>query len=362
MVDFVEEDHFVEGTSTPPWHLDKLDQEGLQPDGSFLPGGTGEGIDIYVLDSGINMAHSEFENRAFPGIDFVDEYTNSQNKGKDCNGHGTHVASLATGKTVGVAKKATVYSVRVLDCQKMGKLSYVLKGLDYVTDIKRKNLNQSIIVVMSLVGSKSYLLNLAVDQATDQGVVVITAAGNNRKDACNYSPGSSMSSINVGATDYSNNLYQFGPYGTNYGKCVDIFAPGFNINGAYFKQLFSFKILSGTSMACPLVAGAAAILLEQFPTFSPSLVKDALILMSSKEIIKYDRFRSPMHGFTPNRFLHINGKNKCLDIQCPIIHMVITMYVYVYSTYQNVFSNKLERTCVYTSYTFLVVRCCYSIN
>ena len=329
MVEFVEEDHFVEGTSAPPWHLDKLDQETFRIDGTFLPGGTGEGVDIYVLDSGVNMAHSEFENRAFPGIDLVDEYTNSQNNGRDCNGHGTHVASLAAGKTVGVAKKATVYSVRVLDCQKLGKLSYVLKGLDYVTDIKRKDPNQRIIVVMSLIGSKSYLLNLAVDQATDQGLVVITAAGNDRKDACNYSPGSSMSSINVGATDYSNNLYQFGPYGTNYGRCVDIFAPGFNINGADFKQLLGFKMLSGTSMACPLVAGAAAILLEQFPTFSPSMVKDALILTSSKEVIKFHRFRSPMHGLTPNRFLLINGKNECLD-------KYVYVYVCIYCTHRQV--------------------------
>jgi len=299
----------VEGTATPPWHLDKLDQTSMQPDGSFLPGGTGEGVHIYVLDSGINMAHMEFENRAFPGTDLVDEYSNSQNNGRDCNGHGTHVASLAAGKTVGVAKKATVYSVRVLDCQKMGKLSYVLKGLDYVTQVKQNNRDQRIVVVMSLVGAKSYLLNLAVDQAKDQGIVVVTAAGNDRKDACNYSPGSSVSSINVGATDYSNSLYQFGRYGTNYGRCVDIFAPGFNINGAHFRQTVSFKMLSGTSMACPLVAGAAAILLEQFPTFSPSMVKDALILMSTKEVIKYSRFRSPMYGFTPNRLLHINSKN-----------------------------------------------------
>jgi len=314
LVDFIEEDSLVEGTSVD-WHLDKLDQLSLsQLDGVFAPGGTGQGVNIYILDSGINMDHTEFENRAiYAGIDLVDEDTNTKFKGSDCNGHGTHVASLAAGKTVGVAKKATLYSLRVLDCEKVGKQSSVLRGLDYVTNRRLNNRNQSMVVVMSLLGPKSLSLNLAVDRAVSEGIVVVTAAGNNREDGCNYSPGSSPSSINVGATDYSNSLYQIGKYGTNYGKCVDIFAPGDKVHGANYRAPNSFVNLSGTSMACPLVAGAVAILLQKFPTLSPNRIKDALIQTSAKDIINFSSFQPPLQGSTAteNRFLHINGKNNC---------------------------------------------------
>ena len=293
------------------WHLDRIDQMSSKLDNTFAPGGTGEGVDIYVLDSGINMNHIEFENRAFyAGIDVVDEYYGTNNEGKDCNGHGTHVASLAAGRTAGVAKKATLYSLRVLDCQKLGKQSSVLKALDYVTKIRIKNQNQSMVIVMSLIGPRSYLLNSAVDRAVREGIVVVTAAGNNRHDGCNYSPGSSSSSINVGATDNSNSLYRLGQYGTNYGRCIDIFAPGVKIRGANFRHRSSFTLLSGTSMACPLVAGAAAILLQQFPTSTPSRIKDALIHTSAKDRINFSTFRPPLQGSTQNRLLLINGK-KC---------------------------------------------------
>lgn len=297
------------------WHLDKLDQVSSHLDGIFAPGGTGRGVDIYVIDSGINMDHSEFESRAmYAGIDLVDEYLSTNNKGRDCNGHGTHVASLAAGKTAGVAKEAMMYSLRVLDCQKMGKQSSVLKALDYVTNAHMKN-NRSTVIVMSLLGSKSLLLNSAVDHAVREGIVVVTAAGNNRKDSCNYSPGSSSSSINVGATDNSNFLYQLGQFGTNYGKCIDIFAPGVRVHGANYRYKNGFVSLSGTSMACPLVAGAAAILLQHFPTLSPNRIKDALIDTSTKNTINFSHFQPPLQGSTENRLLHINGKNICTALE-----------------------------------------------
>ena len=292
------------------WHLDRIDQMSSKLDNTFAPGGTGEGVDIYVLDSGINTKHVEFENRAFyGGIDLVDEYYGTKNEGRDCNGHGTHVASLAAGRISGVAKKATLHSLRVLNCQKMGKQSSVLKALDYVTKICIKNQNQSMVVVMSLIGPKSYLLNSAVDRAVSEGIVVVTAAGNNRHDGCNYSPGSSSSSINVGATDSSNSLYRLRQFGTNYGRCVDIFAPGVKIRGANFRHRNGFTILSGTSMACPLVAGAVAILLQRFPTSPPSRIKDALIHTSAKDRINFSTFHPPLQGSTQNRLLLINGKN-----------------------------------------------------
>lgn len=313
MVDFIEEDGLVEGSAVE-WHLDRIDQVSAKLDNVFAPGGTGEGVDIYVIDSGINMNHVEFENRAiYAGIDLVDEYLNTKYRGRDCNGHGTHVASLAAGKTVGVAKKATLHSLRVLNCQKIGKQSSVLKALDHVTKTRIENRNQSMVVVMSLIGPKSSLLNSAVDRAVSEGIIVVTAAGNNREDSCNYSPSSSPSSINVGATDNSNSLYQFNQFGTNYGKCVDIFAPGVRLRGANYRHKNGFMQLSGTSMACPLVAGAAAILLQHFPTSSPSRIKDALVYMSAKNRINFSTFQPPLKGSTQNRLLLINGKNNDYD-------------------------------------------------
>lgn len=323
LVDFIEEDGLVEGSAIG-WHLDRIDQASAKLDSIFAPGGTGEGVNIYVLDSGINMDHTEFENRAvYAGIDLVDKYYNTNYNGSDCNGHGTHVASLVAGKTVGVAKKATLYSLRVLDCQKMGKQSSVLKALDYVIKIRTENYNQSMVVVMSLIGPKSFLLNSAVDRAASEGIVVVTAAGNNRKDSCNYSPGSSSSTINVGAIDRSNSLYQLGSFGTNYGKCVDIFAPGVKIRGANYRHKNGFVSLSGTSMACPLVAGAAAILLQHFPTLSPTSIKDSLIQTSTKNKIKFSNFKTPLkQGSTQNRLLLISGKFTYVDVAMATVDFV----------------------------------------
>ena len=296
------------------WHLDRIDQTSSKLDNTFAPGGTGKGVNIYVLDSGINMKHTEFEDRAFyAGIDLIDDYYGTTNEGTDCNGHGTHVASLAAGRFSGVAKKATLYSLRVLDCQKSGRQSSVLKALDYVTKVHVKNQNQSMVVVMSLIGPKSFLINSAVDRAVNEGIVVVTAAGNNRQDSCNYSPSSSSSSINVGATDNSNSLYRLGQYGTNYGKCIDIFAPGVRVRGANFRHKYSYTLMSGTSMACPLVAGAVAILLQHFPTSSPSRIKDALLYTSTKDKINFLLFHPPLQGSTQNRLLLINSKNLTLS-------------------------------------------------
>ena len=309
-VDYIEEEGIVTGTQdrSLPWYLDRIDQSKLPLDSSYNPIGDGSGVDVYILDTGIDYKHSEFEYRAkYGGYDAVDEYERTTRKGSDCHGHGTYVASLCGGKTYGAAKKVTLFSIRVLRCNNTAPYSFVLNGLDYVARTVQQR-HRPTIVLLSFEGSIRHTINNAIASiTTNQGVLVITAAGNGRVNSCTVSPGSSEYAVTVAATREGDGLYLSGE-GTNYGSCVDIFAPGESILAADAQCQNCSKYSSGTSVAAPLVTGVAAVYLSQQPLLTPTELKQKLIDESVKGIINFTGIPLNYRSQTPNRFLHIPGE------------------------------------------------------
>lgn len=258
---------------------------------------------------GIRFDHEQFQGRAkYPGYDPMDNYNRRRRRprtirnGLDCESHGTHVASLAGGRTRGTAPKATLYSVRVLDCQGSGPWSVIIDGLNYaVQQIRSKR--RPAVVSMSLGGDYIRSVQDAVRRAHSLGVTVVVAAGNERDNACLYSPASSNYVITVGGTAPGDNLY----FSTNGGSCVDIYAPGDRIPGAYYTCPTCAITFSGTSMAAPFVSGVAAILLQRQPSLTPSEVKAKLISDSTKNLINFNQFSATLRQSSYNRLLYITG-------------------------------------------------------
>ena len=291
------------------WFLDRLNQPNLPLDNyshNIMQKEAGGGVDIYILDSGINYQHVEFENRAkYAGYDPVDQHTaNTQRnadyepmRGRDCDGHGTLVASLAGGKTYGTANKATLYSVRVLNCDLAGNWGVILDGLEFVSSVIAER-KKPAIVSMALSGSQHNSINLAIQTLSNQGVLVVTSAGNSHSDACANSPASSPHVLTVGATNANDTIYER----SSYGRCVDMFAPGENIHGAYSAcKTCETEAMDGTSLAAPLVCGIAALHLSESPLLSASEVKQKLIDTSLKDVIAFEGI--PGEHNTPNRLV-----------------------------------------------------------
>jgi len=269
-IEFVEADGFVTTSAvqknviTTTWGLDRIDQRDLPLDSSFTAPLDGAGVKAYVVDTGIYAKNSEFitngVSRVTPG------FTTIQKSSDDCNGHGTHVAATIGGNTYGVAPAVTLVPVRVLNCQGSGSWSAVVLGLDWIA----KQINPGKAVVnMSLGGGISATLDAAVSRLITAGFTVVVAAGNSAADACNSSPAHVASAITVGATSQSDSMASF----SNFGSCVDVFAPGVGIKSAWTGAATATKTISGTSMASPHVAGVVAQYLSSpSPLTSPTSI------------------------------------------------------------------------------------------
>ena len=248
----------------------------------------------------MNYNHSEFEGRAeYSGFDPVDDATGSNEKGFDCSsdGHGTHVASLAAGRVYGVAKRARIFSVRVLECDGNVRSSIVISGINYAVQ-KANETGQPSVISMSLSTSYSESVNMATKNAILGGVPVVVSAGDDNDDACDYSPANVSQAITVGSSTIENQPSSF----TNGGSCVDIFAPGTDIKGASSICTTCYQYLNGTSMATPLVSGVVAIILEWRPKMTPSQVKDFILRHAVLDSLDFSTFD---FAETPNKLLHI---------------------------------------------------------
>ncbi len=271
-VEFVEEDGEVFANTTQTgatWGLDRIDQRDRPTDGNYNYTPTGSGVNAYIIDTGIRRTHAQFGGRAFVGYDAIGDGQNSN----DCNGHGTHVAGTVGGSTYGVAKAVRLYAVRVLSCTGSGSNSGVIAGVDWV----KNNHVKPAVANMSLGGGASSALDTAVNNAIAAGVTFAVAAGNDNLDACNYSPARAASAITVGSTTSSDARSSF----SNYGTCLDIFAPGSSITSAWHSSDTATNTISGTSMASPHVAGVAALYLQGNTTASPSTVRNEIVNTAS---------------------------------------------------------------------------------
>ncbi|PYC73502.1 peptidase S8/S53 subtilisin kexin sedolisin [Micromonospora arborensis] len=308
-VAYVEQNHTVSiyGTQTnpPSWGLDRIDQRNLPLNSSYTYPNTASNVRAYVIDTGVLYGHNDFGGRAVSGYDAVDG-----GSADDCNGHGTHVAGTVGGSAYGVAKGVQIVGVRVLNCQGSGTNAQVVAGIDWVT----ANAVKPAVANMSLGGGANSSIDTAVSNSINSGITYAVAAGNGdafgvRQNACNYSPARVASAITVGATQNNDAAASF----SNYGTCVDILAPGVNITSAWYTSSSATNTISGTSMASPHVAGAAALALSANPSWSPQQVRDYLVNNATPNVV------TNVGTGTPNQLLYVvNGTPPANDFSVSV--------------------------------------------
>ncbi|MFM8520027.1 MAG: S8 family peptidase, partial [Solirubrobacterales bacterium] len=266
----------VRDSATSLWGLDRVDQRALPGNGRITTSTDGSGVEAYIIDTGIRPDHVQFENRV--ASDGFTAFSDGQGW-NDCHGHGTHVGGTVAGKDYGVAPKASLVAVRVLDCNGSGSYSGVIAGIDWVASDHPSGVPA--VANLSLGGGYSSSINLAIQRVFNDGVSVAVAAGNSNADACNYSPASAPEAITVGATTSSDARASF----SNFGSCLDVFAPGAGILSATQVSTTSSASWSGTSMASPHVAGAAALLLSGEPGLTPAQVASRISSSSTTGVV-----------------------------------------------------------------------------
>jgi subtilisin family serine protease len=276
-------------TNPPSWGLDRIDQRNLPLNASYTYPTTATNVHAYIIDTGVLITHNTFGGRASHGRDTVSE----DNDSTDCHGHGTHVAGTVGGSQYGVAKGVRVHGVRVLSCSGSGTTTDIVQGIDWVT----QNAIRPAVANMSLGGGANTALDNAVANSIASGITYAIAAGNSNANACNYSPARVGTAITAGATQSNDARSSF----SNFGTCLDIFAPGSSITSAWYTSTTATNTISGTSMASPHVAGVAALILSANPTWSPAQVRNEMVADATSGVVS-----SPGTG-SPNLLLFVDN-------------------------------------------------------
>jgi subtilisin family serine protease len=260
----------------PAWGLDRIDQREAELNDTYNYTLTGAGVSVYVFDSGINSSHEEFSGRIEPGFNVINDAYGTE----DCSGHGTHTASLIGGTKYGVAKQVKLIPVRVLNCRSGNTSSATLyTAINWV--IEHHQTGVPAIINLSVGMSKSIAFNEAAQALIADGLIVVGAAGNQNRDACLYSPASEPSVISVGGIDRAALRASY----SNYGSCVDIFAPGSDLVGAWFGSTDIYRSSSGTSNAAPIVSGIVALMLQDNPSLTQSQVEERLKTNATRDVL-----------------------------------------------------------------------------
>ncbi|XP_065732026.1 proprotein convertase subtilisin/kexin type 9 isoform X1 [Phocoena phocoena] len=301
-VQYIEEDSFVFAQSIP-WNLERILPARRQADEHHAPTGGGL-VEVYLLDTSIQSGHREIEGRVvvtdFENVPEEDGTRFHRQQANKCDSHGTHLAGVVSGRDAGVAKGASLRSLRVLNCQGKGTVSSTLTGLEFIRKSQLAQPAGRLVVLLPLAGGYSPALNAACQHLAGTGAVLVAAAGNFRDDACLYSPASAPEVITVGATNAQDQPVTLGVLGTNFGRCVDLFAPGDDIIGASSDCSTCFTSQSGTSQAAAHVAGIVARMLTAEPELTLAELRQRLIRFSAKDVINEASFPEDQRVLTPN--------------------------------------------------------------